>query len=83
MESDNRSYAEKFESLKFYAPGDEGEELFDATCSLAYQANGIDSEERVEYLYKWAKEQCDRSYEWVKKDAPERIDDFKMGSWGY
>ena len=72
------SISKRIEALKYYGTGDEGIELFRSTCSLCYKMNGIGTEEKVETLYKWAKEQADASLEWANEDP----DYFELGCWG-
>lgn len=76
-------YSERIEKLKFYTPGDEAEELFLATCSLAYQMNGIGDPAKVEILVQWAEEMAKESKEWAESELePEEIE-YVSGHWGY
>lgn len=65
------------ESMKFYGTGDEGIELFQSTCTTAYQMNGIGEKWQAILLVLFAAEQADNSVEWKEDD-----NDFEYGQWG-
>lgn len=73
--------SDRIKALKYYGTGDEGVELFQATCGLCYQMTGLGQSEKAETLYQWAKELADASladaeeYDWK--------DDFVHGRWDY
>lgn len=74
------TYEERINALTYYAPGDEGEELFRLTCSLAYTAYGLNQgDDRVEFLVAWAEEQAAESKEWAEEEGR---DDFIRVRWG-
>lgn len=79
VKSVNKPISERINELKYYGTGDEGIELFRATCSLCYQMNGLGTKEQVETLYKWAKEHADASLAWADEDP----EDFEYGNWDY
>jgi hypothetical protein len=83
VKSRKEDLAQRIESLKFYAPGDEAEELFVATCSLCYQMYDSGDQEKAEILYEWAKEQANASKKWIDENEPENSDDFIYGNFGY
>lgn len=71
---------ERVESLKYYGTGDEGVELFQHTCALAYHMSGIgDHDKKIETLIEWAEEMANHSKEWANEDD---LDDFEYGVWG-
>jgi hypothetical protein len=75
-----KSIQERIESLKFYGTGDEAYELFQATCSLCYQMNGLGDPSQAETLCKWAEDMAIQSYE----DAVQydNLEDVEDGYWG-
>jgi len=80
--SNDLSIEKRIEELKWYgSPENEGYELFQATCSLCYQMNGIgENEDRCETLYKWAKEFADQSKVWATEDGT--LDEVTNGYFG-
>lgn len=80
------NHKERIEALKYYGTGDEGIELFQLTCALAYKLSGFgDTDEDTEYVVKMAEKQAAKSLEWYIIDGqdPDADDaDFDEGYWG-
>ena len=78
----NPSIGERIEALTFYGTGDEGVELFRATCHYCYLLIGLGYTNEAEIVYGWAKEMAEHSFKWVKENLPEDLDDNENGQWG-
>jgi hypothetical protein len=74
----------RVEALTYYGCGDEGYELFDATCRLAYQMYGLGETGKAAVLVTWAEELAAGSREWAEKEGglAAFADDKKKGHWG-
>ena len=75
------SLQERVEALKYYGVGDEGGELFQATCGLCYRMYGLGQCEWAEELYLWAADLAAASRSYQESDKPGEMDDFEHGEW--
>lgn len=81
--ANNHFYLQELvEGAKFYGTGDEGVELFQATCSLAYQQYGMGETWLAVLLVKDALEQAEASREWCEENDWD-MSDYENGHWGY
>ncbi len=58
-----RDMLDRLKELKFWGPGDEAGELFQATCGLCHRmwGTGDYGKDKAELLFGWAKEQAHAS----------------------
>jgi hypothetical protein len=78
-------------SLTYYGTGDEGYELFAATCLLCYGMVGLGFDDRATLLYMWANDMAESSKQWAKQDMEAeghegdltKFVDIANGLWGH
>ena len=71
--------------------GDEGYELFAATCLLCYGMVGLGFDDRATLLYMWANDMAESSKQWAKQDMEAeghegdltKFVDIANGLWGH
>jgi len=72
---------ERVEALKYYGTGDEGVELFRATCGLCCRMYCMGQCDWAEKLYSWAAELAAESKSYQEDEIPGEMDDFEHGEW--
>jgi len=72
---------ERIEACVYYGTGDEGYELFQATCSYCYQLTGLGQSDKAEIVCQWAEEMAKESKDWAKAEG--FLDDNAKGYWGH
>ena len=61
--------SERVKDLIYYGDCDEGTELFQQMCRLAYSFVGLGMNDEAEVVYKWAKEHAEESEKWAEEDS--------------
>lgn len=77
-----KSLQERIESLTYYGTGDEGYELFQSTCSLAYKLFGLGATGKAEVAVSWAEEMAYESRTWADQQGEDEVDK-AQGHWGH
>lgn len=83
-----KSIQERIESLVYYGDADEGTELFQQTCALAYKLFGVGATGKAEIAAAWAEEMAYESRTWAEQHGGadwqnQLVDAAKVkGHWG-